>query len=185
MAEKTKEAPKNGGKQEFIGKNAEAAPQKRPNLEKKITTRVVGLSKTALQKMVVTEDGENNKKNPRLYSIIGICTGYKTGESSFGGWVGFIGQFEATRFSDEERFISPVAFIPEPASSMMLSAITQLEKRQMEVNLKFAFIIGVKWSESAIGYEYTVEPVMQAAQNDALAELREQMNAHLPQLTQQ
>jgi hypothetical protein len=142
------------------------------SLEKKITTKIV-----------MGEKMKAPTSPTKLYSIIGICTGYKTGESNFGPWLGFSGMFEATRFSDGQVFASPVAFIPEPASSMMMSAIDNHAKKnegQTEVSLKFAFIIGVKPSNSAVGYEYTVEPVLEASQADALSELRKQMLPRLP-----
>lgn len=124
----------------------------------------------------------------QLYSIIGICTGIKTGQSQYGDWVGFMGQFEATRFNDGTRFVAPVAFIPEPASSMMLAALNSATKRAGEtgdVSVQFAFIVGAKASDKAAGFEYTIEPVMQASQNDALAELRQLIAPKIPALTQQ
>ena len=154
-------------------------PLGKASIEKKLTTKIVMGKKI---------NGGDVEKGPvQLYSIIGVCTGYKTGESQYGGWVGFTGIFESTRFADGARFTAPVAFIPEPASSMMLSGIDRALKaggENADVSLRFAFIIGVKPSDKAAGFEYTVEPVMQASQNDALAELRSLVAPRLPALTQ-
>jgi hypothetical protein len=140
-------------------------------LLKKITTKLVWGDRVNVTDV---KDGPI-----QLYSIIGLSTGYKVGESQYGGWVGFTGQFEATRLKDGARFLAPVAFIPEPASGMMLAAINQAHERKEEVNLQFAFIIGAKKSTAAIGFEYTVEPVLQASQNDVMADLRTRMQARL------
>ena len=140
-------------------------------LLKKITTKLV---------MGDRVDASMVKEGPlQLYSIIGICHGNKVGESQYGAWVGFIGQFEALRIKDNARFLAPIAFLPEPASGMMLAALERAHAKQEEPNLQFAFIIGAKKSNAAIGFEYTVEPILQASQNDAMAALRHQVQARL------
>lgn len=150
----------------------ETKPDLKPELCKKLTTKGV---------MGDRVSSADVKDGPvQLYSIIGICNGFKTGSSQYGDWVGFTGQFEAQRFADGQRFVAPVSFIPEPASGMMLSALEQANKRGEEANLQFAFIIGAKKSNAAIGFEYTVEPVLKASQNDMLAELRNQIAPRLP-----
>ena len=78
------------------------------------------------------------------------------------------------------EFAAPVAFVPEPASGMMLAAIEQQRKHGIaDPSVQFAFIIGAKPSDKAAGFEYVVEPVMQASQNDALATLRAQIAPRL------
>ena len=154
-------------------------PLGKVSIEKKLTTKIVMGKKV--------NGGLVEKGAVQLYSIIGVCTGFKTGESQYGGWVGFTGIFEATRFEDGARFTAPVAFIPEPASGMMFAGIERALKaggENADVSLRFAFIIGAKPSDKAAGFEYTVEPVMQASQNDALAELRSLVAPRVPALTQ-
>ena len=120
----------------------------------------------------------------KLYSIIGVCNGMRTGESQYGGWVGFTGNFEAVRLKDGKVFAGPVAFVPEPASSMMLNALQRAEHANGvgSASIEFAFIVGVKPSDKASGFEYTVEPVLTAKQNDALANLRQLMAPKLAAL---
>jgi len=142
-------------------------------LLKKITTKLVMGDRVTV---VDVKDGPIH-----LYGVIGICTGSKVGESQYGAWIGFTGQFEATRYKDGARFVAPIAFIPEPASSMMAGALDRAAKNNQEPSLQFAFIIGAKKSTAAIGFEYTVEPVLQASQNDALQALRDQIAPRLLQ----
>jgi len=143
------------------------------DLLKKITTKLVMGDRVTVMDV---KDGPIH-----LYGVIGICTGSKVGESQYGAWIGFTGQFEATRYKDGARFIAPIAFIPEPASSMMAGALDRAAKNNQEPSLQFAFIIGAKKSTAAIGFEYTVEPVLQASQNDALQALRDQISRRLLQ----
>lgn len=154
---------------------ASTAPAKLPPLKaellKKITTKLV------MDGRVTAADVA--EKSIHLYGVIGICTGSKVGESQYGAWMGFTGQFEATRYKDGARFVAPIAFIPEPASSMMAAALDRASKNNQEPSLQFAFIIGAKKSTAAIGFEYTVEPVLQASQNDALQGLRDQIAPRL------
>jgi hypothetical protein len=140
-------------------------------LLKKITTKLV------MDGRISAADVANGAIH--LYGVIGICTGAKVGESQYGAWMGFTGQFEATRYKDGARFVAPIAFIPEPASSMMAAALDRAAKNNQEPSLQFAFIIGAKKSTAAIGFEYTVEPVLQASQNDALQALRDQIAPRL------
>jgi hypothetical protein len=140
-------------------------------LLKKITTKLVWGDRVNLTDV--------KEGSIQLYSIIGVCTGFKAGESQYGGWVGFTGQFEATRIKDGQRFIAPVAFVPEPASSMMLAQVNRILADKGEPNIQFAFIIGAKKSNAAIGFEYTVEPVMEASQNDVMADLRNRVSQRL------
>jgi hypothetical protein len=149
----------------------EAPKPPKAELLKKITTKLVMGDRISAADV---KDGEIH-----LYGVIGICTGSKVGESQYGAWMGFTGQFEATRYKDGARFVAPIAFIPEPASSMMAAALDRAAKNNQEPSLQFAFIIGAKKSTAAIGFEYTVEPVLQASQNDALQALRDQIAPRL------
>src|SRR6266481_2249488 len=143
----------------------------RAELLKKITTKLV---------MGDRVDASQVKEGPlQLYSVIGICNGNKVGESQYGTWVGFTGQFEAIRIKDNVSFMAPIAFLPEPASGMMLAALERAHSKQEDPNLQFAFIIGAKKSKAAIGFEYTVEPILQASQNDAMNALRLQVQNRL------
>lgn len=159
-----------------------SVPATKANWEKKLTTKLILDGKKVHSGMV--EGGP-----VQLYTIIGVCTGIKTGESQYGGWVGFTGSFEAVRISDGVRFNAPVAFIPEPASGMTLAALQDAQQHSQgtiaSMSVRFAFIVGAKPSEKAAGFEYYVEPVMQASENDALSELRALMAPRVPALTQQ
>lgn len=147
------------------------APPPKAELLKKITTKLV------VGERVTSADVKDGPI--QLYGVIGICTGAKVGESQYGAWVGFTGQFEATRVKDGARFVAPVCFIPEPASSMMNAALDRATKNNQEPSIQFAFMIGAKKSTAAIGFEYTVEPVLAASQNDALEGLRTQIAPRL------
>ena len=57
------------------------------------------------------------KELTRLYSVIGIATGIKTGESLYGPWTALSGRFEAKRESDGQVFTAPMVLMPLPKLS--------------------------------------------------------------------
>src|ERR1700723_788278 len=58
-----------------------------------------------------------------LYSIIGVATGLKTGESNYGAWTGLLGRFEAERTADGAMFSAPLVLLPDEALSPIVSAV--------------------------------------------------------------
>lgn len=101
-----------------------------------------------------------------LYRVVGIAQGTKVGESNYGGFVGFRGNFKATRISDNEVIHSAVAFLPQMATDLLLPAV---ESDQSGMGVQFGFDIGIKAAETATGYEYTVTPLVENANTlDAL-----------------
>lgn len=90
---------------------------------------------------------------------------------------------------DGRVFTGPVAFLPEPMASMLAEQLEATEpeldadKKPVMVNgvpkmrrlvdsLEFAFEIGVKATETPIGYEYTTKPIIKPGGADPLANLR-------------
>lgn len=111
---------------------------------------------------------EPPEKQTDLFAIYGVATGTKTGSSTFGDWLAFIGDFEGVHMESGEVNRSPVCFLPEPAQGMLEAALLKNEN-----GVEFSFIIGVKPNKtSTTGYEYTVKPVVASKQNDALEKLR-------------
>jgi hypothetical protein len=112
------------------------------------------------------------KEKTRLYSIIGIATGFKTGESAYGPWVALKGNFEAQRFSDGQVFKATLAILPTEA--------TVLVRAQLDANngaVEFAYGVTAEPSTVAgAAYKYIVEPVIAARASDPLAGLRNALN---------
>lgn len=118
------------------------------------------------------------KKHIPLYTVYGIATGVRSGDSAYGTWTALTGNFEAVRASDGQVFQGPQCFLPEPGLSMITSA---LDKGDTE-GVQFALVIGVKPSakEPDKKYEYTTQPVVKPENTGVLADLREQAHKALP-----
>lgn len=99
-----------------------------------------------------------------LMQVFGIATGTKSDESNFGPWTALLGQFRAVNLETGEVFQSGVCFLPNTG----LNLITPLLKKDGVDGLEFALNIGVIPAENTVGYEYYVEPVIEAKDNDPL-----------------
>ena len=112
-----------------------------------------------------------------LYSIIGVATGLKTGESNYGAWTGLLGRFEAERTADGAMFSAPLVLLPDEALSPIVSAV-----RASKDGVEFALIVSAEPTLSAPGYVYDIASVVAPRRNDMLAGLRNAMQAYVSQL---
>ena len=115
-----------------------------------------------------------------LYSIIGVATGLKTGESNYGAWTGLLGRFEAERTADGAMFSAPLVLLPDEALSPIVSAV-----RASKDGVEFALIVSAEPTLSAPGYVYDIASVVAPRRNDMLAGLRNAMQAYVSQLPTQ
>lgn len=106
-----------------------------------------------------------------LFTVIGIATGTRTGQSTYGEWVGLRGQFEVTRFEDGKVMRAPIIILPDVA----LAVITEAARHWP---LSFALEVGVKPIESDPGFEHTVKVLDPPVEHDPLAELRRLVAIH-------
>lgn len=141
----------------------------------------------------VIKDAEGNAlevivdPEPRLlYRIFGTASEIRHGDSSFGPWTSFKGNFEAHRFSDGKRFRAPECFLNGAAEGLLEDALVALHKTDPAGTLSFCFDIGVKpsnkWESEGKGnsYEYTVTSIIESTQHDPLKELRERAMKNMP-----
>lgn len=140
------------------------------NLLKKISPKnLVGEVKP-----IVSEHIKKDGEAMELYRIWGVVDGVQTGNSSFGDWVAFVGQFGALNSVTGEEFKGIKAFLPEPMQTMLQVAMNDNDK------VEFALLVHVKRRDDlAIGYEYIAEPIIDAQEADPLEHLKTKA---LPQL---
>lgn len=106
-----------------------------------------------------------------IMRIIGVATKIKSGESEFGQWTAFLGQFKATNLQTNEVFASGKCFLPPQASEILEGQFDDEHSR-----IEFAFDISAKYSEdSTVKYEYIVEPLFKPAENDPIALLESKL----------
>lgn len=150
-------------------------------LVKKMSAKsIIGNVKGLSLKTFYNDEGEISKTAPKhldLFQLIGVAKGFKTGDHETNGpWVSFQGNFKAVGLIPDENgeidtFRSTVAFLPEPASSMLHSALADNEEVEM------AFIIGIGPCNTPIGYEYLCKPIFEPKETDAIAAIEQRMLA--------
>ena len=133
-----------------------------PSLVKKIST-------ASVYGKISNED----KVSPKaLYRVFGVTAGVKTGETQYGTWTAFVGEFQAVNVETGEVFNSGKCFLPEIVESGILVQLAQAE------SVKFAFEIGIKPNEEvAIGFEYTARPLLQPQENNLLSSMAQEVLA--------
>lgn len=145
-------------------------------LKKKLSAKtIVGKVKALLPK----DDNGNiiNDSPVALMRIYGICNGIKTGTSTFGEWVAFTGNFKAIRLSDGEVFSGSQLFVPEVVTELLAPVVRAAQGADVE----FAFDIGAKGTDTEVGYEYMVNPLMKIEESAPLLALEARLNlAQLP-----
>lgn len=134
-------------------------------LLKKIST------KTVVGK--ITRDMIPAKGTKYLFRIMGTAVGTKVGESNYGGFIGFRGNFKAVKVDDQTEVRSAVAFLPAMATDLLLAAV---EGNEASGGVQFAFDVGIKAGDTPTGYEYVVTPLVEA--QDTLS----QLESSLPKL---
>lgn len=120
------------------------------------------------------------EKATPLYTVIGIANGIKSGMSTYGEWLALTGQFEAMNLESGEAFVAPQVFLPEPLNGLIAAKIRTPDENGQPVSVRFAVEVGVKPAKTTMGYEYTVRELVDASENDPLADLREALPAPKP-----
>lgn len=143
-----------------------------PQLLKKMAPRTVVQALGLLAIKAPEAEGERRL----LYTVVGIAQAYKTGDSSFGPYVAFRGQFRATNPDSKDFIMSGTCFLPQPAQDLIQSALDGMEADEKK-GVQFAFDIGIIRAEkSATKYEYTVENLIEPEpQSDPLTLLSQQL----------
>jgi hypothetical protein len=100
-----------------------------------------------------------------LFTVIGIATGTKTGQSNYGEWVGLRGQFEVIRCDDGKVLRAPLMILPDAAMEVVMTEAVNFP-------FEFALVVAVDPATNTAGFEYHVKPVIYARPHDPLNVLR-------------
>lgn len=122
-----------------------------------------------LMKKIIEADGQA----VGLMDVFGIASKGKPGETQFGEFVKFVGQFRAVNLATGEVFAAPACILPTFLADDIYGAMTAGGEGVR--NAQFAFRIGVFYApESVTQYQYDAQPLIQPAEADALALLEKQ-----------
>lgn len=141
-------------------------------------TKIELVSKLSLKKIVgkldvkALHDGLKDDPNfsVELFNIGGTCLTTKIGNTTYGEFCAFLGNFAAIRLADGVVFRGPQLFLPNVAEAYIRPVVDAAKGDPVE----FAFIIGVKpltKPDGTLSYEYTVSPIVAPDTIDPLAEM--------------
>ena len=148
------------------------------NIIKKITVKTVlgDVKKMVLGDKKKGVEGLDVKTD--VMRVAGIARRMETGESEYGPWVKFKGSFMGTNLITGEEFRAGSAMLPEVASELLEEAMNA----EGAENVKFGFDVAVTPDDSiAIGYQYSVTPLIEATEDDPLLSLANSL-PNLPKL---
>ena len=125
---------------------------------------------------------EAPKKAVKLFTVFGIATKVKTGQSDYGPWTALVGQFEAVNAETGEIFQAPQCFLPDPMNSMIAEQLEECDEdgNRVTQSVQFSVDVGIKPSDVPVGYEYTTKTVVESDNADPLAALRDASAKALP-----
>jgi len=142
-----------------------------------------GLSMQLLNKITIKSvcgDLENavtpDKPNLNIVQIIGIVKGKEKIPGQFGESTKLKGEFKAINLVTKEEFYSANCYLPGLASDLVENQLDPVSDNAIQ----FAFIIGIKYAKNKVGYEYTVQPLIKPAENNALTLIENQIKVTDP-----
>lgn len=110
-------------------------------------------------------------RDEELYTIVGVADAIREGETQYGKWIAFCGNFVARRSKDKKEFASGETFIPEPLESMLLNSLKANGMVQIAVR------VCAKYDKrSKTGYTYYVKPLKELPESDTMKQLRSLMD---------
>lgn len=110
-------------------------------------------------------------KEKDIMQVIGVATATRSGETTFGDFMGLRGQFQATNLETGETFRSSQCFLADDLTDLIAAQLSTEGVKTVE----FAFMVGIRPNETAIGYEYTARPLMETSNNDPLEKIMAQI----------
>lgn len=130
-----------------------------------------------VKKISVAKVGAKPSKTEHreLMQVFGIATGTLTGESQFGEWIALTGTFKAINIDEGEVFTSTKCFLPAVATDYLVEYL-----RNDSSSVEFALQIDSVPSDTVIGYEYIVKPLLEIDEPKALSELAARAKIALP-----
>lgn len=118
-------------------------------------------------------DGKILPFEPALIGrILGTVRSYAEEKTDFGDYLCFSGNFGATN-AKGKQFRAPKCILPEPAQSLLREAVDAANGGAVELAFDFMAI----YDAGDRGYRYSVVPLMQQPEDDAVARLMRETEA--------
>lgn len=151
-----------------------------PTILTKMSIKTIGANPSRVKEM---KDGKPVHNSLDLVRIYGIATNllYKEDPKTGDVQIAVAGNFEAVNLENGETFRAGVLWLPGGIQELLIGAVdtgeTDDNGKPKFNSVKFGFTISAVPASNPIGYSYTATQLIDAAQNDPLADLRSQMPA--------
>jgi hypothetical protein len=125
-------------------------------------------AKTVMGNVKEIAKGMKDGERKELFKLLGVCKGVKTGESAYGEYTEFHGAFFAVNLLTDEEFEGAKAFLIDPWTGMLLTALEGNE------SVEFAITVSIiARDDLPMGYEYVGSPMVETRRADPLAALKQ------------
>lgn len=125
-------------------------------------------AKTVMGNVKEIAKGMKDGERKDLFKILGVCTGFKQDESTYGQYTEFHGNFFAINMLSGEEFEGSKAFLIDPWTGMLLGALEGNE------SVEFAITVSIiARDDLPTGYEYVGSPMVETKRADPLAALKQ------------
>lgn len=147
-------------------------------LLRKITIKdVCGHVGELLEEMMKLKNARGSYETLPLLRVYGIARRFKVGETDKGEFVKFIGQFAAVNLRTKKEFQSGQCILPMFVGEQIHAAMQGASGEEMNES-QWAFEIGAHFDSTAVTkYVYDIRPLKEPGQSDALALLRQSVDA--------
>lgn len=175
-----------------VNPKTRAKQQRRQKMveEQAVKTGSVGLLRKITNKTVLGKEFlEAKPKEPTdLYTLMGVINSYQPGQSEYGTFVKFKGDFVADVHVSGESYRAPNCIVPVPMDDVLATMYDKAVEEMVDKEtgemppgkrpqVQFAVKIGYKPGDTPTGYEWTVTPLMEMQENDAITNLRQTLKA--------
>lgn len=127
------------------------------------------VSKITVSTLDAQPKAHSVKEDTHVATIYGRCTKKEVGQTQYGDFVKFGGEFEGVNAQTGEAYRAGTLIVPQILEALLDNAINVDENNAVD----FAVEVWVKPSEkSKTGYVYGIKPLIEPAESDALAQLR-------------
>jgi len=147
----------------------------------KMSLATLGANPSRVKEM---KDGKPVHSSIDLVRIYGVASSlvFKTDPKTGDIQVAVAGNFEAVNLENRETYRAGILWLPGGIQELLINSVDtgQVDGNGKPIyqDVKFGFTIAAVPASNPIGYSYTAEQLIDAQQNDPLAELR----ASLPEL---
>jgi len=146
----------------------------------KMSIATIGANPSVVKTEEFVKSGASSHPIARIY---GIATGlvFKVDPKTGDVQTAVSGNFEAANLATGEVFRAGVLWLPSGIQELLINAVdtgaVDANGKPVYNDVKFGFQINAHPAKNPIGYSYSAEQLIDATQNDPLADLRAELPA--------